>query len=88
MIKRLFGYFFPKKSPDFYIPATRRHLAMKQRGPEEILETSMYDPKDDAWYVQSYERFRSKEEYSSNEIAAWSYLPIRKLATVTEKEKN
>ena len=88
MIRRMMEYFFPKKSPDYYIPATRRHLVAKQRGPEQILETSLYNAKDDAWYVQSYERFRSTDEYSSHEVAAWTYLPIKRLARVTEKERN
>jgi len=87
MLKRLLDYFGLKKSPDFYVPANRRHLQMKQRGPDRIMETSLYDPKDDTWYVQSHEKFPA-DGYTNHEIAAWTYLPIRRLAKVTEKERN
>ena len=88
MLHRLIDYLFPRKRPDFYTPATRQHLVMKQRGPEQIMETSVYDPKDDVWYVLRHDRLRGAEEYSSHEVAAWTYLPIRRLANVAEKEKN
>lgn len=87
MLKRLMGFFGLLKSPDFYVPATRNHLIVKQRGPERIMETTLYNAKDDAWYVQGHENFPA-DGYTSHEIAAWTYLPIRRLAKVTEKERN
>jgi hypothetical protein len=104
MLKRLIEYlgWWKQEQPDFYRPATRRHMVIKVRtteqkqrsqevtlrGPDRILETSVYDPKDDMWYVQAHEKFSEGNAYTNNEIAAWTYLPIRRLATLSEKDKN